>query len=180
MNDAKVGRGDYGLAFVSLLGLALASPTWADVGIWTSHGPEGGNIRAIAIDPVHPSTVYAGSSGGGVFKSTDGGDRWAAANAGLTNLNVNALIVDPAMPATLFAATDDGVFRSFDGGQSWTAAGAGLASPYVNSLAISTSGLYAGSGAGNGVYRSSDGGESWSPANAGLPGGSVDSLAIDP
>ena len=39
----------------------------------TSNGPEGGVVRALAIDPAMPATLYAGTSGGGVFKSTNGG-----------------------------------------------------------------------------------------------------------
>ena len=37
------------------------------VGLWTSNGPEGGHIDALAIDPTTPTTLYAGSHGGGVF-----------------------------------------------------------------------------------------------------------------
>jgi hypothetical protein len=40
---------------------------------WTSIGPDGGQIRALAIDPTAPSTLYAGTQGGGVFRSLDGG-----------------------------------------------------------------------------------------------------------
>ena len=37
--------------------------------VWTSIGPEGGSINTLAINPVTPTTLYAGT-GGGVFKST--------------------------------------------------------------------------------------------------------------
>src|SRR6266851_199138 len=37
-------------------------------GVWASNGPNGGQINALAIDPQTPSTVYAGTNGGGVFK----------------------------------------------------------------------------------------------------------------
>ena len=40
---------------------------------------------------------------GGVFKSTDSGATWAAANTGLTYPYVYALAIDPATPATLYA-----------------------------------------------------------------------------
>ena len=62
-------------------------------------------VRALAIDPTTPATLYAGTSGDGVFKSTDSGGTWAAANTGLTTLHVNALAIDPATPATLYAGT---------------------------------------------------------------------------
>ena len=54
-----------------LLGaLLVTSSITAEGGInsWTSIGPEGGSIPALAIDPVTPSTLYA-RAGGGVVKS---------------------------------------------------------------------------------------------------------------
>ena len=39
----------------------------ARIGIWNSHGPEGGFVQALAIDPTTPTTLYAGTFGGGVF-----------------------------------------------------------------------------------------------------------------
>ena len=40
-------------------------------------------VSALAIDPVTPTTLYAGTDGGGVFKSTNGGANWSTVNAGL-------------------------------------------------------------------------------------------------
>ena len=48
--------------------------------VWTSNGPGGGPVYALAIDPATPGTLYAGTSGGGVFKSTNGGGSWSAVN----------------------------------------------------------------------------------------------------
>jgi hypothetical protein len=42
-------------------------PVRAGINVWTSHGPEGGTVRGIIIDPQTPSTLYAGSDG--LFKS---------------------------------------------------------------------------------------------------------------
>jgi hypothetical protein len=39
---------------------------------WIGHGPEGGVVRTLAVDPANPGTVYAGTAAGGVFKSTRG------------------------------------------------------------------------------------------------------------
>ena len=41
------------------------------------------DVLALAIDPATPATLYAGT-GGGVFKSTNGGGEWGAVNTGLT------------------------------------------------------------------------------------------------
>ena len=53
-----------------------------------------------------PATLYAGTWGGGVFKSTDGGGNWSPLNTGLTNLWVQALAIDPVTPSTLYAGIE--------------------------------------------------------------------------
>ncbi len=68
-----------------LLGLVSISQIWAGINQWTSHGPEGGFIIALAIDPNNSQTLYTGTDGGGVFKTTNGGTSWVAVNSGLTN-----------------------------------------------------------------------------------------------
>jgi len=67
-------------------------------------------VSALAIDPTTPSTLYAGTNGGGVFRSTDSGANWNTVNNGLTDLNVHALAIDPQTPSRLYAGTDGGVF----------------------------------------------------------------------
>ena len=52
--------------------------------------------------------LYAGTWGGGVFKSTDSGGNWSEINTGLTNIHVLALAIDPQTPTTLYAGTDGG------------------------------------------------------------------------
>src|SRR2546425_10901082 len=69
----------------------------AQSGTWISNGPEGGTIHALAIDPrprapsyalvidhQAPSTLYAGTYLGGVFRSADGGATGGATNTGQT------------------------------------------------------------------------------------------------
>ena len=73
-------------------------------------------MSALAIDPSAPATLYAGT-GGGVFKSTNGGGSWTAINAGLITSSVHALAIDPSAPATLYAGTSGGVFKSTNGGE---------------------------------------------------------------
>ena len=68
---------------------------------------------------------------GGVFKSTDSGGTWTAANTGLTSRSVYALAIDPTSPATLYAGTHGGgVFKSTDSGGTWAAANTGLTMTY--------------------------------------------------
>src|SRR5439155_25034317 len=69
------------LAFLSaLLWACCVGTAHAEINVWASNGPEGGGIRALAIDPRVPATLYAGTDGGGMFKSTNGGAGWTAIN----------------------------------------------------------------------------------------------------
>jgi hypothetical protein len=71
MKNAPHSRVNRLLPLVVLVGLALtASTVLAGVNVWTTNGPEGGIIEALAIDPATPATLCAGAYGGGVFKST--------------------------------------------------------------------------------------------------------------
>jgi photosystem II stability/assembly factor-like uncharacterized protein len=108
------------------------------------------------IDPHNPSTVYAANfySGGGVFKSTDGGSSWSGVNSGLPARQYYApvaLAIDPKNPSTLYAGTWDGVFRTTDGGANWIAVNTGLTTLAVITLAVdpqNPSTVYAGTSGG--------------------------------
>ena len=155
----KVGK----VLLIGLLALlmSICQPHTVSAGtnVWTSNGPEGGYVRALAIDPQTPTTLYAGTYGG-VFKSTDGGGNWSTVNTGLTATGVYALAIDPQTPATLYAGTDGGgVFKSTDGGANWSAVNTGLTNTYVYALAIdpqTPATLYAGTYGG--VFKSTHGG----------------------
>jgi photosystem II stability/assembly factor-like uncharacterized protein len=59
-----------------LLGsLALVNRTQAGINEWTSEGPGGGELEALAIDPTNPNILYAGAYGD-IYKSTNGGGHW--------------------------------------------------------------------------------------------------------
>ncbi len=74
-----------------------------------------------------PYSLESGGAGGGMFKSTDGGDTWTeiTRNEGLPKgvIGKIGIAVSPANPDRLWAiieAEDGGVFRSDDGGKKWT------------------------------------------------------------
>jgi photosystem II stability/assembly factor-like uncharacterized protein len=142
---------------------ADAGNTWGLVGNKFGLGP-------LIVDPKNPSTFYASSYGGGVWKSTDGGSQWTVA---LTAGNLDGsspLAIDPQSPDTLYAGTGGGIFKSTDGGTHWSRSG--LEREYPTALALdprNPSTIYAGTG--NGVFKSSDGGETWNAMSFGLPGG---------
>ena len=75
--------------------------------------------------PQTPSTLYAGTGGAGVFKSTDGGATWTSINASwLSNAFVLALAVDPELPATIYVGSAGAqILKSTDGGSTWSGVG---------------------------------------------------------
>jgi uncharacterized repeat protein (TIGR02543 family) len=81
-------------------------------GHWEQLPLDGGTILSLAIDPLTPTTLYAGTYEDGVFRSTDAGHHWTAVTPGLSNQPVRSLAINPATPSTLYAGTyDAGVFR---------------------------------------------------------------------
>jgi photosystem II stability/assembly factor-like uncharacterized protein len=79
--------------------------------------------RSVLSLALTPSSLYAGTIGGGVCRSDDRGLTWRAASDGLTGFDIFALAVDPTTPTTLYASTDNGVHKSDDGGLTWRAVG---------------------------------------------------------
>lgn len=81
--------------------------------------PAGESVRALALAPQAPETLYAGLASG-IWKSGDAGVNWKKA----TKADVLALAVNPADPNHIVAATRGGIILSRNGGTTWTAAAA--------------------------------------------------------
>ena len=83
------------------------------------------NAQSLAVDPTDANVVYLGTgwrpfNGNGVYKSTDGGAKWAPANRGMIDYSITALAVDPANPQIVYAGGFEGeLFKSTDGGTTW-------------------------------------------------------------
>src|SRR5258708_25417802 len=117
----------------------------------------GGRIFTITIDPSAPTTLYAGTFSG-LFKSTNGGANWTAANSGLPpgQPDIGALVIDPSNSAILYESihflngpAPSGLFKSTDGAGSWTAMDGDLSYTSVFALVIdptTPTTLYAGTG----------------------------------
>jgi photosystem II stability/assembly factor-like uncharacterized protein len=79
-----------------------------------------------------------------VVKSTDGGNNWVAASAGLPNVPIQKLLAAPNDPSgnTVYAATWLGVYRTTNGGASWSQFGAGLPTVEVSDLYMPADGSF--------------------------------------
>jgi photosystem II stability/assembly factor-like uncharacterized protein len=150
-------HGSRAAAWIALT-IFATSTVLAGTNVWTSIGPYGGSPRALAIDPQNPDTAYAGT-GGGMFKTTNGGASWTEASSGLpAGYVTHSLVIDPQNPNTVYAGGDCGnyvfcgVFKSTDGGIRWNPINLGLDGTVivVYSLAIdpqTPTTLYAGTSA---------------------------------
>ena len=141
-----------------------------------------GGAASLAVHPTKPDVVFAGSNGGAVRFSRDGGLTWRAGAGIYDGYEIRDIELQPGAPHRLFATTDgDGIIRSTDGGVTWRPIGSG--DPRVTySLEIDRQRphvLYAGNAEeSGGVYRSTDGGRSWSRMSAGLDACLIGVLAL--
>jgi photosystem II stability/assembly factor-like uncharacterized protein len=145
-------------------------------------GPATMSGRITAIDAVLGDrlTIYAGTAGGGLWKSVDGGlvfkpifDKY--------NQSIGAVTVDPAKPATIWVGTGetwtrnsvsvgDGVYRSTDAGENWTKLGLDATERIArilvdpkdsNTAMVCATGHLFDDSPDRGVYRTKDAGKTW-------------------
>jgi photosystem II stability/assembly factor-like uncharacterized protein len=146
-------------------------------------GPYRGG-RSVAARGVRgePLTYYFGGTGGGVFKTTDGGATWdPVTDKFFKSGSVGAIDVAESDPMVVFAGTGespirgnlsngDGVYRSTDGGATWQ--NVGLRSTYQISrvrihprnpdvVYVAAMGHVWGANEDRGIFRTTDGGKSW-------------------
>ncbi|MDQ3814173.1 MAG: hypothetical protein M3347_09520, partial [Armatimonadota bacterium] len=77
----------------------------------------GSGVQCLDIDPQDSNTVYAGSRGEGIWKSTDGGERWS--NVSPPHSYIFSLAISP-VDGTLYAGCEPSMlFHSQDGGRTW-------------------------------------------------------------
>ena len=146
-------------------------------------GPAVGNrVSAVAGIPGDPSTYYAGAASGGIWKSTDGGNRWTPIFDHEPVAAIGALAVAPTDPNVVWAGTGeawairdidvtgDGVYKSTDGGKTWEHMGldaTGRIGRVVidpadeNRVYVCALGRLSGPQQERGVYRTTDGGKTW-------------------
>lgn len=134
-------------------------------------------IGAIAIDPTHPNTVYAGTGSNnsmatcgtsslaqGLLKSTNGGAWKLLGTETLAGAGVARIVVSAKSPDTILLATSAGVFRSPDGGVTWQNTYPNCVTDIALSPATAST-VYAASQSG--LIRSSDAGLTWTTTGLG-------------
>jgi photosystem II stability/assembly factor-like uncharacterized protein len=149
---------------------------------WREVGPyRGGRSAAVAGVPSQPSTYYFGGTGGGVWKTTDGGRTWANVSDGFFGGSIGAVAVSEWDPNVVYVgggektvrgnvSHGDGLWKSNDAGKTWKHVG--LAdSRHIPRIRIhpkdpdlvyaAVLGHLFGPNEMRGVYRSGDGGATW-------------------
>jgi photosystem II stability/assembly factor-like uncharacterized protein len=150
---------------------------------WRSVGPDRGG-RSIAVSGAkgRPKEAYFGAAGGGLWKTTDGGAKWAPITDGLiTSSSVGAVAVSESNPDVVYIGmgeacirgnimAGDGVYKSVDAGKTWTNVGF-KDSDAISKIRIHPTnpdivfvadfGRYGKDNDERGVFKTTDGGKSW-------------------
>ncbi len=150
---------------------------------WRQAGPfRGGRVGAVAGDPKDRNTFYFGSTGGGVWKTQDGGQYWENVSDGFfKRASVGAIAVAQSDPNVIWVgmgescirgnvAHGDGVYRSTDAGKTWKHLGL-EETRHIGKVRIDPNdpdtayvaalGHAHGPNRERGVYRTNDGGKTW-------------------
>jgi len=169
---------------------------------WRLIGPfRGGRVVAVAGDPVHPQVFYFGSTGGGVWKTTDGGILWENVSDGyFKRASVGAIAVSTSDANVIYVGMGettirsnvshgDGVYKSTDGGKTWIHLGLAdtrnIAKIRVHPqnpdlVYVAALGHAHGPNPERGVYRSRDGGKIWEQILFRSDKAGAIDLALDP
>ena len=150
---------------------------------WRNLGPDRGG-RSIAVSGVkgRPHEAYFGATGGGLWKTIDGGEEWfPVTDFKITTASVGAVAVAETDPDLVFIGTGetcirgnilpgDGVYRSRDGGETWEHIGFresdGISKIRIHPtdpdiVYVASFGKYGVPSEERGVFRSADGGDNW-------------------
>ena len=146
-------------------------------------GPtRGGRVTAVDGHPAHPQTFYMGSTGGGVWKTTDYGDTWHNLSDGyFQSPSIGDIDVAASDTSVIYVGTGSdgirsnvimgrGMYKSTDAGESWSfiglreagQIGAVRAHPEnPDRVYVAALGHPFGTNEQRGVFRSTDGGDTW-------------------
>ncbi|MBS1561522.1 MAG: T9SS type A sorting domain-containing protein [Bacteroidetes bacterium] len=125
---------------------------------WTSLGPAGGNVTAVAE---RNGIFYAALDPGGVYESTDHMQSWHSFNMNMPRRR--GITIEHVPCGDILLTTDRGVFRLSDA-QEWVEADDSVFGPAViTTIDVMTESICMAGGQQGEVFRSDDGGRTWSP-----------------
>ncbi|HTL45944.1 MAG TPA: hypothetical protein VL262_16520 [Vicinamibacterales bacterium] len=150
---------------------------------WRSIGPLRAG-RSIAVSGVkgRPKEAYSGQTGGGLWKTVDGGDTWTPVTDGqVHSSSVGAVAVSESNPDVVYIGMGescirgniqpgDGVYKSADAGKTWTHIGFDQSDAISrirvhptnpDIVFVADFGKYSVPSDERGVYKSTDGGKTW-------------------
>jgi len=150
---------------------------------WRNVGPNrGGRSIAVAGSAARPLEYYFGATGGGLWKTTDGGTTWRPVSDGaFRSSSVGAVAVCEANPDVVYVGMGevqfrgnvmegDGVYKSTDGGKTWTHMGLEdtraigrirIHPTNCDLVYVAALGHLFGRNEERGVFKSTDGGKTW-------------------
>ncbi|CAN5310623.1 hypothetical protein BH09GEM1_BH09GEM1_18660 [soil metagenome] len=168
---------------------------------WREVGPfRGGRSVAVAGSAARPGEYYMGTTGGGVFKTLDGGQSWAAVTDAYFGGTIGGIAVAPSSPDVVYVgggeyalrgnvSHGEGVWKSTDAGKTWTSLGLKLTRQIARVLVhptnpdivyIAAQGNVWAPTPERGVYRSRDGGKNWTKVLFRNDSTGASDLAFDP
>ena len=176
------------LGLLTIAGVSSASAQQFDPALyesleWRNVGPaRGGRSTAGAGSDARPMEYYFGATGGGLWKSTDGGMNWRPVTDGqITSSSVGAVQVCEANPDVVYIGTGetqlrgniqqgDGVYKSTDAGETWRHLGLKDAQNIsririhpqdCNMVWVAAFGMHSNANPERGIFKSNNGGETW-------------------
>src|SRR4029077_7516056 len=117
------------LIFVSQLAAQQIDPAAIQAMRWRLIGPHRGcRITAVAGVPSQPAIYYAGTPGGGLWKTDNGGQVWKPIFDQVNVASIGAVAVSPSDPNIVYVGTGEqtqgnGVYKSTDAGATWSNVG---------------------------------------------------------
>jgi photosystem II stability/assembly factor-like uncharacterized protein len=157
---------------------------------WFPIGPRNvnGRVKALAVHPTAPNTVYAGAASGGVWKSVDGGQTWDPLWDMQESLSIGALGIAASNPQTVYAGTGEwtpgfgasypgaGVYVSGNGGATWSLRNTCLCRRIGKLVVDPTNPQRVWICGDAGLERTDDGGTTWSRLRSDM----VSDIVLDP
>lgn len=137
-----------------------------------ANGPYRAQIRKMAINPIHPDTLYA--TGNGLFRTYDGGQNWLeiAPDSLIGNIE-SAVAIDPKYPNIIYYG-NRALFKSYDFGSSWEITGfKGRKVTTITIDPVETNNIFVGlrdaHENGDALWLSKDSGKTWQLKTSGMP-----------